>query len=152
MSGGLISATTTLVGPRCDGLIARFSEWVAESRSHRVICLLVGIWVLNGFDLALTLLASQQGMLHEENPVAREFIRLGPLSVCLYKLGMVLVGSYPLLRYRSARITELGTLVVLVAYATLAMHWTTVYEIYCLTASSGVSMAEIDRLTGITTH
>lgn len=132
--------------------LVRLADWVAESRSHRVICLLVGIWILNAFDLALTLLANQHGLLHEENPLARELLRHGPLSVGLYKLGMVLLGSYPLLRFRSARITELGALVVLIAYATLAMHWSAVYEIYCLTATSGLTVAELDRLAGIRTY
>jgi len=132
--------------------LARLADWIAESRAHRVICLLVGIWILNAFDLTLTILAHQQGMLHEENPVAREFLRQGPVTISLYKLGLVLLGSYPLIRYRAARITELGALVVLVAYASLAMHWSTVYDIYTLTATSGLSVAELDRLSGIVTH
>ncbi len=45
-------------------------HWVAEARSHRVICLVLGIWLLNGFDLAFTILSHEQGVLHEENPVA----------------------------------------------------------------------------------
>ena len=49
----------------------RCVHWVVGARPHRVICLVMGIWLINGFDLALTLLAHEQGLLEEQNPVAR---------------------------------------------------------------------------------
>ena len=131
---------------------ARCTTWLAESRSHRVICLVVAIWLLNAFDLTLTVLAHQQGVLHEGNPVAASLLEHGPLSLGLFKIGLVLIGSYPLLRYRRTRITELGALVVLVAYATLAIHWSTCYELYTLSASYEFSIAEVDRISGIRTR
>ena len=44
----------------------------------------------------------------------------------------------PLVKFRTARITEWGTLVVLLSYAALAVRWSDCYEAYhvALTASS----------------
>lgn len=110
----------------------RFAAWAAEARSHRVILLVGAIWLLNGFDLAFTLLSHQQGVLDEQNPFARQMLEQGVASIVLYKVGLVLIGSYPLLRFRTVRITELGTLVIVLAYATLAMRWSNCYELYSL--------------------
>lgn len=121
----------------------RFCGWVAESRSHRVVCLVLGIWLLNAFDLTLTILAHSQGVLDEENPLARMLLGMGTPSIVLFKIGLVLIGTYPLLRFRSIRITEMGTLVILFAYALLAIHWQECYELYTLTMSSDLHMAEI---------
>ncbi|MHC5110091.1 MAG: DUF5658 family protein [Planctomycetota bacterium] len=130
----------------------RLIDWMAESRSHRVICLVAGIWLLNWFDLAFTLLSYRQGMLHEQNPFARQLFEHGEASVMLYKIGLVLIGSYPLLRFRRARITELGALVILAAYALLAFRWSACVEVYTLSICEPVNMAEIDAAAGILPH
>jgi hypothetical protein len=127
---------------------ARVLEWAVEARSHRVILLVLGIWLLNAFDLAFTVLAFQQGMLHEENPVARYMLSHGISSIMLFKIGLVLVGSYPLLRFRTARVTELGSMVILIAYAMLAMHWSECVELYSITISQGANIAELAQLNG----
>lgn len=124
----------------------RLFKWAVHSRSRRVILLVLGIWLLNGFDLALTCLAHDQGVLQEGNPVARYFLARGTYGLVLFKVGLVLIGSYPLLRFRKARITELGTLVILVAYASLAFHWQECYELYSITAENNIHMAELGRL------
>jgi len=114
----------------------RWVEWIVEARSHRVILLVMGIWLLNGFDLAFTVIAHQQGLLHEENPLARHMLAYGPLSVILFKSGLVLIGSYPLLRYRTTRIGELGSLTILIAYVLLAIHWAQVVDLYAITVNN----------------
>ena len=123
-------------------------HWVANARSHRVICLVAGIWLLNAFDLMLTVLAHEQGLLQEQNPIARHLLQMGVPSIVLFKIGLVLIGSYPLLRFRRARITELGTLVILVAYALLAVHWSDCYELYTLAATNDIQLAEIVEIVG----
>ena len=128
---------------------ARLIHWVAEARSHRVICLVLGIWLLNGFDLTFTILSHEQGVLLEENPLARHMLQYGTTSIVLYKIGMVLIGSYPLLRFRRARITELGTYVILAAYTLLALHWATCFELYATTMTETANFAEIESLTGL---
>lgn len=113
----------------------RWVDWAVRARSHRVICLVAGIWMLNGFDLILTILAQEQGLLQEENPFGRYMLRYGTASVVLFKVGLVLIGSYPLLRFRTARITELAAVFILVTYAMLAVHWSHCYELYALAAT-----------------
>jgi len=122
-------------------------HWAVEARSHRVILLVAAIWMLNAFDLTLTVLSHQQGVLDEQNPVARHMLQYGVLSVALYKVGLVLIGTYPLLRFRTARITELGTLVIVIAYATLAVRWSRCYDFYTLAHTCDVNVAEIAPLS-----
>ncbi len=134
-----------LDGIRC-GRLASFLDWVAAARAHRVLVLVMAIWLLNAFDLTLTIFAHQQGMLHEQNPVAREMLEAGVLPIMLYKVGLVFMGSYPLLKFRAHRICELGALVVLAAYALLAVRWSTCYELYSLSASDSVNLAEFNLI------
>jgi hypothetical protein len=133
------------------GWPVRFVHWVAEARAHRIICLVLGIWVLNAFDLAFTVISHQQGMLHEENPLARHMLERGTTSIVLYKSGLVLIGSYPLLRFRTARITELGSYVILAAYAWLALRWSTCVELYTFSATGAENFAGIETLLSTTT-
>ncbi len=122
-------------------------RWFVEARSHRVLCLVGGIWLLNAFDLILTVLAHQQGVLQEDNPIARYMFGLGIPSVILFKIGLVSIGSYPLLRFRTARITEMGSLVILLAYAYLAVHWSECYELYTLASVADVQLAELTSIS-----
>lgn len=121
-------------------------EWAVEARAHRVVLLVFGIWLLNAFDLVFTLLSHQNGMLDEENPVARYILGYGTSSVILFKIGLVMIGSYPLLRFRRARITELGSIVILVAYAVLALHWSECFELYHITISNADAMRELAQI------
>jgi hypothetical protein len=124
-------------------------EWAVEARAHRVVLLVLGIWLLNGFDLVFTILSHQNGVLDEENPVARHILRNGIGSIVMFKIGLVLVGSYPLLRFRTARITELGSIVILVAYAVLALHWSECFELYHITISNGGAMRELAHIASM---
>jgi len=121
-------------------------EWAVEARAHRVILLVLGIWLLNGFDLVFTILSHQNGVLDEENPVARHILQYGTSSIVLFKIGLVMIGSYPLLRFRTARITELGSIVILVAYAVLALHWSECFELYQITISNGDALRELAQI------
>ncbi len=121
-------------------------HWAVDARSHRVICLVLGVWLLNGFDLTFTILSHQQGVLHEENPLARHMLQYGTTPMILFKTGLVLVGSYPLLRFRTARITEMAAFLVLVAYVLLAIRWSTCYELYTLTAPSAADLVGIEAI------
>jgi len=131
---------------------SRFFHWVASSRAHRVLCLIVGIWLLNGFDLSLTILANQHGLLHEQNPFARRFLEHGAFSIMLFKVALVAIGSYPLLRFRRTRIAELGALVVLGAYAMLAVRWSTCVDLYTLSLSNPITLADVESLQQAIPH
>lgn len=108
----------------------RFARWFVEARAHRVICLVLGVWLINIFDLTLTVIAHRQGILVEQNPLARRLLQDGVMSIILYKVGMVCIGSYPLLRFRTTRIVEIGAVVVLLAYALVAFRWHSCYDVY----------------------
>ena len=125
-----------------------FFDWVAASRAHRVICLIMGIWLINGFDLALTLLSAHDGLLVELNPIARHMLERGALPLILYKVGLVLIGTYPLLRFRHARIAELGALTCLALYAMLAVHWNDCYAVFTLSETSDTGWTEYEGLLG----
>jgi len=131
--------------------VNRLIHWAVEARSHRVICLVLGIWLLNGFDLAFTILAHENGILSEQNPLARHMLQKGTTSVILFKIGLVLIGSYPLLRFRQARITELGTYVIISAYALLAFRWSICFDLYAATITGPIDYAELQQLLQ-TTH
>lgn len=134
--------TTSRCEPETRTWLTRAADWFVDARAHRVVCVVAAIWVLNAFDLTLTICANQIGVLYEQNPLAVPLLREGALPVALFKLGLVLLGSYPLLRFRTARITELGALVVLSVYALLAVRWTACYELYTMTVNSGYYFAE----------
>lgn len=122
------------------------AHWMAAARAHRVICLVLGIWLLNGFDLAFTVLSHEQGVLHEDNPVARQLLQNGPASIILFKVGLVLIGSYPLLRFRTVRIAELAATLILISYVLLAIRWSVCYDFYATTVHHTVDLAEIANM------
>jgi len=124
----------------------RMLTWFVDARSHRVICLVAGIWLINGFDLTLTIMAHQQGLLSELNPLARRLLRDGPLWITLYKVGLVLIGTYPLIRFRTTRVAELGAICVLLIYSLLAVHWNTCYELYTLSQTNNVNWADVEAI------
>jgi len=90
-------------------------------------------------------MANDHGLLQEGNPLARYILQLGTPSIILFKIGLVMIGSYPLLRYRYARTTEIGAFVILIAYAILAVHWSECYEMYTLVASDDIYMTELSQ-------
>lgn len=116
---------------------SRLLRWFTNARSHRVICLLLGVWLLNAFDLALTVIAHGQGLLVEQNPIARQMLDNGIVSIILYKIGLVCIGTYPLLKFRKHRIAEMGTMIAIVAYAMLAVHWDNCYRLYTAAGTNG---------------
>ena len=119
-------------------------RWAVKARSRRVLIIVGGIWLINAFDLTFTILSHENGILDEKNPVARHVLQQGTVSVVLFKIGLVLIGSYPLLKFRKARITELGAVVVFVAYAALAFHWFDCFEFYTMTMPDSANYADVE--------
>ncbi len=122
---------------------ARLVRWVVEARSHRVICILVGIWLLNGFDLVFTIISHEQGLLREANPLASHMLQQGTLSIVLFKTGLVMMGSYPLLRFRTARISELAAYLIFAAYVVLALRWSIYFEFFTANIPPTTNFAEL---------
>lgn len=123
-------------------------EWITSTRSRRVICLLFCVWVINGFDLVLTVLAQRTGMLHEENPIARAVLAHGEGAVFAFKVLLVVGASTVLLRCRRHRCSELAVLFVALAYSVVAVQWKLCYDMYELTLTHA-QMGHSDELAQV---
>ncbi|KPK86048.1 MAG: hypothetical protein AMJ81_02160 [Phycisphaerae bacterium SM23_33] len=91
-------------------------------RARRVALLLAGAWLINGFDLAFTLLATGHRHFVELNPIAASIIHNTPALVA-YKVFFVAFGSLILLRFRTRLLTEVGCWSVCAIYSGLAGMW-----------------------------
>ena len=134
--------------------VASLTQWLVSSRPHRVICLLLGVWVINGFDVVLTLLAHFQGMLDETNPIARQLLLHSPYAVLGFKIVLVTFASYILLKLRTNLLSEIAAGGMLVIYTIVAIRWRLCYELYTLTYLGDIHPSEIDAvdLSIITSH
>lgn len=106
-------------------------------RSRRVFWLLLGAWIINLFDLGFTLLAHEQGILTEMNPVAVHLLLIGPLSVVVFKVGTMLFGSAIVWRFREMLFVERCVWMYALVCAGLSYWW---YQFY-LQADSTWMMA-----------
>jgi len=140
-----LRADTPSRSPRSVGRL--LLAWLTDARSHRVVCLVTGLWVLNSFDLVLTVTAYRQGLLHEMNPVAARMLSEGEVFLVLYKFGLLAISSYLLLKLRRERIAELAAMLALIVYAMVAVHWQDCYDVYTQTDISSHNHALLDPLT-----
>jgi len=124
-------------------LADRAVEWLARSRSHRVLCLLFGLWTINAFDLVLTVLSNDFGLLHESNPIAARILPHGTEAIILYKCTLVAIGSYPLVRYRNYPVAELAAASLLIVYSMVAVQWKMCYDFYSITATIDPRVTEV---------
>jgi hypothetical protein len=110
------------------------------SRDRRFFWLLIGVWVVNCFDLELTLLAAQQRMLWELNPVVGQLVPFGPKALTLYKFGLLAVGTALLWRFRWHPAAMKALWVVAIACVVVSVVW---YQLYfgVETAWGGVNTA-----------
>lgn len=113
------------------------------ARGRRVIVLLLGLWIINAFDLALTLLAMRDGVLYEENPVARALLAHGPHALAVFKVLTVAAASSVLLYYRRHRCCEWATALVATAYTLVALQWKLCYEMYDITLTANVQWSDV---------
>ena len=131
-------------------LVAGPSLWVrlrdaavkaVRTRAYRVLALAAALAVLNVFDLQFTLLAHEHGMLEEENPVARMMLGHGAAPLAIFKVGLVTLALWPMVRFRHHRIVELGAVIGLLLYLTVTIRWTRCYELYLFTAYHELRLA-----------
>ncbi len=108
----------------------------ATLRAGRVALLVSIIWVLNLFDLALTVMAHQQGLLVECNPLAVIILPYGTEAICLFKIGMVAFGTCVLLYQRNSALAETLAWMVVCVYAAVAVQWTLCYDFYEMLVAS----------------
>ncbi len=119
-------------------------DWLIHSRSQRVAWMLVGLLLINAFDVVLTLSAHTQGLLDEMNPIARAIMGRNPYAILPYKLALVLYPSMVLYTYRDRLVSEVAAAGVLLVYVFVALRWRVCYELYTMAASGGGTEAEIE--------
>ncbi len=124
----------------------RLVGWFVNARSHRVICLVIGLWMINGFDVVLTVLAHQQGMLAETNPIAEKLLAHSPVMVAVFKATLVTFASTVLIVYRRKFLAEIAAAGMLFIYTIVAVQWRLCYELYMLTHIGDVPVHEIDAV------
>ncbi|HPD31487.1 MAG TPA: DUF5658 family protein [Phycisphaerae bacterium] len=98
-----------------------------ERQDRRFIWLLIGVWIVNCFDLELTLLAAHQRMLWELNPVVGRVLPFGPKGLTCYKFALLGFGSLVLWRYRRYRVAVVALWIVAIACVGLSLVW---YQLY----------------------
>ena len=114
---------------------------LVSSRTRRVFLLLVGVWMLNIFDLLMTTQAAADGVLHEENPLGRMLLRAGPSALTVFKMGVLCLGTFVLFNFRRFRCAELASCLVLAVYTGVAFQWKLCYDVYEATMT-GVRLDE----------
>ena len=145
----LLSTPKLLVcndGPKGRELI----RLIAGDRCQRVLYLLLIIWILNAFDLWMTMRAHSDGVLDERNPLARILLPQGAVVVFLFKLGLVAGGSYSLYKWRHRKSAEIASFFVFVAYVGVACQWKFCYDMYYLAQTGSATtpdFAQIDFFT-----
>ena len=114
------------------------------SRRGRRICLLVtAIWIMNAFDLFMTLHAHGHGLLTETNPIAQYLLVLGPFALIMFKILLAGFGGCVLLWNRHHALAEYMTWLAAGANLIVAVRWMSCYEFYQVTVNHGVLPTEI---------
>ncbi len=109
------------------------------SRRGRRICLLVtAIWIMNAFDLFMTLHAHGHGLLTETNPIAQYLLVLGPFALIMFKILLAGFGGCVLLWNRHHALAECMTWLAAAANFSVAVRWMSCYEFYQVTVNHGV--------------
>jgi hypothetical protein len=110
----------------------RIAVTLADARPARVLLLIGALWLVNLFDVNLTILAHQQGLLEEANPLALRVLSLGPAALVIYKIGLVAIGTGMLWLVRRHRLAEVAAWGMLATYVFVAIHWGECYEMYVM--------------------
>lgn len=134
--------------PGRSALVAGRTAWMSRLRAHRVLLLLIGLWIINAFDLVLTGIAQSNGLLVESNPIAARVLPFGYLAIVVYKTVLVAVGSAALLSIRRRPIAEVTAAVMLAVYSLVAFQWKLCFDVYDLTHSSTVGSADLTAVGG----
>lgn len=95
-----------------------------RSRSIRVCILLVAVVLMSIADLYMTLTYLQGPGMGEGNPIARWIMSANcPWALGSFKLGLLAISCFILLKVRHRKSAELGTWLCLVVMVWLTMQW-----------------------------
>jgi len=117
-------ALGTLMSCRPPMLKSSQSAVLSKRSCRQVIWLVVLIAVLNVYDLACTVFASNVGGLWELNPFAGSIINQKS-GIVVFKLGMTAGAAILLLVTRRYRLAQVGSWWIGVLYTVLILRWTT---------------------------
>ena len=153
MSAGLWDTPVLLeegsIACRARGCAKQAFLYLTFDRGRRVLYLLVGVWILNAFDLSLTLRAQADGMLHERNPLARAILSFGAPAIFAFNAAAVAGATCVLYRLRSHRCAEVASVLVLFAYVGVACQWMLCYEMYELSHVGGAGVGDFARVDAL---
>ncbi|MCG3136273.1 MAG: hypothetical protein HJJLKODD_00099 [Phycisphaerae bacterium] len=111
-------------------VVASATDNWSAGRVRRIWVLMSAIWLMNGFDLIMTLSAHQQGLLVESNPVAHAILPHGPVALGIFKVALVLAGSLIFLNYRRHPLVEYLSWFLVVVYLGVSFRWVACYNLY----------------------
>jgi hypothetical protein len=120
---------------------ARVVVMLADARPARMLLLISALWLVNLFDVNLTILAHRQGLLEEANPLALRVLSLGPEALVIYKIVLVAIGTGMLWLVRRHRLAEVTAWGMLAAYVFVAIHWGECYEMYVMIMGGAAHLA-----------
>lgn len=129
--------------PSVDVHAARIKRSLS-ARGRRVALFVLAISLISVFDLVLTMRAHADGMLHEENPIARTVLELGPIALLVFKMSMIAGAGYVLFSLRRHRCTELACVLVLIAHFGVAVRWRICYAYYDIATVAWQDNVEYD--------
>lgn len=92
------------------------------ARSRRVILLVVGLWILNLFDLNFTILACRIGDFKELNPLASGLLN-SPRLLSVFKIALLSLSTGVFLVFRRRALTEAGCWLLFGVYSVLSFMW-----------------------------
>jgi len=98
-------------------------------RGQRVVLLLILLWILNGFDLAFTIMAHRLGDFNEGNPIARNMLHQ-PIRVIVFKVSSVVFASGIFFLFRDRGLVEAGCWGLCLVYAAIGFLWLLYYNEY----------------------
>lgn len=84
--------------------------------------LILLLWILNGFDLAFTVMAGDLGQFIEGNPLAR-WVLDDPYAVYSFKIGSMALATAILFVFRRHRAAEAACWGLCAVYALLSVYW-----------------------------
>jgi hypothetical protein len=99
-----------------------------SARGRRVILLLALTCIVNGFDLAFTLLARGHELFVEGNPLARGLLG-SPAALIAFKTIPLTFAAAIIVKARTRLVTEVLTWCVCAVHTFLACHWWRFYDL-----------------------
>ncbi len=115
----------------------------ARRRGRRICLLVAAIWIMNAFDLLMTLHAHGHGLLAETNPIARYLLVQGPFALVLFKILLAGFGGCVLLWSRRHELAEYMAWLAVAVNLSVVIRWMSCYEFYEVTVNTGVLPSEV---------